>query len=80
MFSLYFLSLVPKSQLYFLTLFWGGCSKWSGELLTEVGGLWGRRKMKHHSLVAASNLPRQRFPHLSPGPQPEKQVEPFRIS
>lgn len=43
-------------------------------------GLWGRRKMKHPSLVAASNLPRQRFPHLSPGPQPEKQVKPFWIS
>lgn len=69
---------MPKSQLNFLTLFWGG-SKWSGELLAGVGALWGRQKMKHPSLDAVSNMPRQRFPHLSPGPQPEKQVDPLGI-
>lgn len=68
LFSPYFLSLVPQSQLTFLTLFWGGCSKWGEELLALIRRLPGRRKMKHPSLDAVSSLPRWRFPVCLPIP------------
>lgn len=80
-FSLYFLSLVSKSQLTFFTLFSGGCSKWDGTLLSEVGGVaLGEAEDKHSILDAASGLQKQRFPVLCPGPQPEKQVDPSLFS
>lgn len=78
MFSLYFLSLVPKSQLTCLTLFWGGCSKWGEALFALVGGLQGRQKLKHPSLDAASNLPRQGFPGHLLAPSQRGRLTPFR--
>lgn len=78
LFSLYFLSLVPKSQLTFLTLFWGGCSKWGEELLALIGGLPGRQQMKHPSLDAASNPPWQSLPVCLPIPSQRSGLMPLR--
>lgn len=60
LFPLYFLSLVPQSQLTLPPLFWGGCSKGGEGLLALVGGSrGGGGRSAPPCLDAASKLPRQ---------------------
>lgn len=58
LFSQYFLSLVPKSRLTFLTPFWGHCSKWGEEFLGLVGGTLGEAEDEIPLLGCASKLSR----------------------
>lgn len=68
LFSLRFLRRVPKSQLTFLILFWGGCSQWGG--VGELLRGWGAPGKAEDEASAKAEI-------LSPGLSLEKLVDPF---